>query len=74
MHNMRVDPGTLMTVNLLVYALPFNTYSQTNCLTKSAKCLFWLQHFYLGKMPELSASKDFSPFLANLPKKFRGSY
>lgn len=58
-----------MTVNLLVCALPFNTYSQTNCLTKFAKCIFWLQHFYLGKMPGLSASKDFSPFLANLPKK-----
>lgn len=58
-----------MTVNLLACTLPFNTYSQTNCLTKFAKCIFWLQHFYLGKMPGLSASKDFSPFLANLPKK-----
>lgn len=58
-----------MTVILSVCALPFHTYSQTNCLTKFAKCIFWLQHFYLGKMPELSASKDFSPFLANLPKK-----
>lgn len=58
-----------MTVNLLVCTLPFNTYSQTNCLTKFAKCIFWLQHFYLGRKPGLSASKDFSPFLANLPKK-----
>lgn len=64
-----VDWGALMTVNLLVCALSFNTYSQTNCLTKFAKCIFWLQHFYLGKMPGLWASKDFSPFLANLPKK-----
>lgn len=58
-----------MAINLLVCALPFNTHPQTHCLTKFAKCIFWLQHFYLGKMPELSASKDFSPFLANLPKK-----
>lgn len=69
MHDIRVDPDALMTVILSVCALPFHTYSQTNCLTKFAKCIFWLQHFYLGKMPELSASKDFSPFLANLPKK-----
>lgn len=68
-HNIWVDRDALMTVNLLVCALSFNTYSQTNCLTKFAKCIFWLQHFYLGKMPGLSASKDFSPFLANLPKK-----
>lgn len=68
-HNIRVGPGVLMAINLLVCALPFNTHPQTHCLTKFAKCIFWLQHFYLGKMPELSASKDFSPFLANLPKK-----
>lgn len=69
MHDIRVDPDALMTVILSACALPFHAYSQTNCLTKFAKCIFWLQHFYLGKMPELSASKDFSPFLANLPKK-----
>lgn len=68
-HNIRVGPGALMAINLLVCALPFNTHPQTHCLTKFAKYIFWLQHFYLGKMPELSASKDFSPFLANLPKK-----
>lgn len=60
-----------MALNLLVCALPFNTYPRTHCLTEFAKCIFWLQHFYSGKLPELSASKDFSPFLANLPKKHR---
>lgn len=67
--NIGVDLDALMTVDLSVCALPFNTYSPTNCLTKSAKCIFWLQCFYLGKVPELSASEDFSPFLATLPKK-----
>lgn len=58
-----------MAVDLSVCALPLTMCAQTQCLTKSPQYAFWLQHFYLGKLPELSASKDFSPFLANLPKK-----
>lgn len=58
-----------MMVDLLICALPLTMCPQTQCLTKCPQFAFWLLHFYLGKLPELSASKDFSPFLANLPKK-----
>lgn len=71
MHDIRWTPDADDS-HFVSLCLAFSCIFLNNCL-KFAKCIFWLQIFLFGKRcQELSASKDFSPFLANLPKTSEG--